>query len=52
MIETEESEQDQRMDEIIGQLQLLILNSIIDALEELNERDEDQMARQITITYV
>lgn len=52
MIETDESEYDQKMDEIIDQLQILILNSIIDALEKLNERNEDQMMHQTTITYV
>ena len=47
-----ESEYDQKMDEIINQLETLILNAMIDVLERMNERNEDQMMHQTTITYV
>jgi len=48
----DESEYDQKMDEIIDQLEILILNTIIGVLERLNERNEDQMIHQRTITYI
>ena len=47
-----ESEYDQKMDEIIDQLETLILNAMIDVLEKMNERNEDQMMYQTTITYI
>ena len=45
-----ESEYDQKMDKIIDQLETLILNTVIDVLERINERNEDQMTRQTTKT--
>jgi hypothetical protein len=50
-IETE-SQDDQKMDEIIDQLEILILNAMINVLERINERNEDQMIHQTTITYI
>ncbi len=47
-----ESENDQKMDQIIDQLEALILNTMIDVLERINERNEDQMMYQTTITYI
>jgi len=47
-----ESRNDDKMEEIILQLETLILNTVIDVLERINERDEDQMTRQTTITYI
>ncbi len=47
-----ESEYDQKMDQIIEQLETLILNTVIDVLERINERNEDQMTRHTTITYI
>ena len=47
-----ESHHDPKMDEIIHQLETLILNAMIDVLERLNERNEDEMMYQTTITYV
>jgi hypothetical protein len=47
-----ESEYDQKMDQIVDQLETLILNAIIDVLEKMNERNEDQMMYQTTITYI
>ena len=47
-----ESDCDQKMDEIIYQLKTLILNTMIDVLEKLNEKNEDQMRYQTTITYI
>ena len=46
------SNYDDKMDEIIYQLEILILNAMIDALERLNEAEEDQMKYQTTITYI
>lgn len=46
------SNNDDKMDEIIHQLEILILNAMIDALERLNEAEEDQMKYQTTITYI
>jgi hypothetical protein len=48
----DESEYDQKLDEIIDQLETLILNTMIGVLERLNERNEDQMMHQTTITYI
>jgi hypothetical protein len=48
----DESEYDQKMDEIIDQLEALILNAMINVLERMNERNEDQMICQTTITYI
>jgi hypothetical protein len=50
-IETE-SQDDQKMDEIIDQLETLILNTMINVLERMNERNQDQMMHQTTITYI
>ena len=47
-----ESRNDDKMEEIIHQLETLILNTVIDVLERINERNEDQMTRQTTITYI
>ena len=47
-----ESEYDQKMDQITDQLETLILNVMIDALERMNERNQDQMMYQTTITYI
>ena len=47
-----ESEYDQKMDQIIDQLETLILNAMIDVLERMNERNEDQMMYKTTITYI
>ena len=47
-----ESEYDQKMDEIIDQLETLILNTMINVLESMNERNQDQMMHQTTITYI
>ena len=47
-----ESRNDEKMEEIIHQLETLILNTVIDVLERINERNEDQMTRQTTITYI
>ena len=47
-----ESEYDQKMDEIIDQLETLILNTMINVLERMNERNQDQMMCQTTITYI
>ena len=47
-----ESEYDQKMDEIIDQLETLILNAMINVLERMNESNEDQMMYQTTITYI
>jgi hypothetical protein len=51
-IDENELECDQKMDEIIYQLKILTLNSILDVLEKLNDRNEDQMKWQTTITYI
>ncbi len=48
----DESRYDEKMDEIVHQLEILILNTMIDVLEKLNETNEDQMMYQTTITYV
>jgi hypothetical protein len=47
-----ESEYDQKMDEIIDQMETLILNAMINVLERMNERNQDQMMYQTTITYI
>jgi hypothetical protein len=47
-----ESEYDQKMDEIIDQMETLILNAMINVLERMNERNQDQMMHQTTITYI
>ena len=47
-----ESDYDQKMDQIVDQLETLILNAMIDVLEKINERNEDQMMYQTTITYI
>jgi hypothetical protein len=47
-----ELECDQKMDEIIYQLKILTLNTILDVLEKLNEKNVDQMTWQRTITYI
>ncbi len=47
-----ESQCDQKMDQIIDQLETLILNAMIDVLERINERNEDKMMYQTTITYI
>lgn len=52
MNEEAKSDYDDKMDEIIYQLEILILNAMIDALERLNETEEDQMKYQTTITYI
>ncbi len=46
------TEFDQKMDQIVDQLETLILNAMIDVLEKMNERNEDQMMYQTTITYI
>ena len=48
----DESEYDQKIDEIIDQLEALILNAMINVLERMNERNEDQMIDKTTITYI
>ena len=48
----DESEYDRKMDVITDQLEALILNAMIDVLERINERNEDQMIGQTTITYI
>ncbi len=52
MNQEDKSNYDDKMDEIIYQLEILILNAMIDALERLNEAEEDQMKYQTTITYI
>lgn len=49
---TYEYDCNQKMDEIIYQLKILLLNTMIDVLEKLNEKNEDQMKWQTTITYI
>jgi hypothetical protein len=48
----DESEYDRKMDVITDQLEALILNAMINVLERMNERNEDQMICQTTITYI
>ena len=48
----DESRYDEKMDEIVHQMETLILDTMIDVLARLNERNEDQMMYQTTITYV
>ncbi len=52
MNEEAKSNHDDKMDEIICQPEILILNAMIDVLERLNEAKEDQMKYQTTITYI
>ena len=47
-----ESEYDKKMDEIIDQMETLILNAMINVLERMNERNQDQMMYQTNITYI
>jgi len=47
-----ESDCDEKMDYIIYELRILILNTVIDVLEKLNERNEDQMRWQTITTYI
>lgn len=47
-----ELECDEKMDEIIYQLKILTLNTILDVLEKLNEKNVDQMIWQKTITLL
>lgn len=51
-LDENELECDQKMDEIIYQLKILTLNSILDVLEKLNDKNGDQMKWQTTITYI
>ena len=52
MTARDESHYDEKMDEIIDQLETLILSAMIDVLERMNERNEDQMTHQTTVTYI
>ncbi len=48
----DESELDQKMDQTTHQMVTLILNTMIDVLKRLKERNEDQMRYQTTVTYI
>jgi hypothetical protein len=47
-----ETDNEEKVEEIIQLLHTLILDTMIDALEKLNAANQDRMLYQTTITYI